>query len=104
MVRPPDAPPPGAHLTKGQKKNKKKIACIGAVDSVDRHMRTPEELVQTLFRAEDRPRLTPNGTHFVIRRLSGKALAAGSLLGNSTPSHRRLAPNGTDFRPSAGTR
>ncbi len=36
--------------------------------------------------------LTPNGTHFVIRRLSGKALAAGSLLGNSTPSHRRLAP------------
>ena len=95
MVRPPDA---GAHLTKGQKKNKKRApplrwsACLGAVDSVDRPVRTPEELVQTLFRDEDRPRLTPNGTHFVIRRLSGKALAAGSLLGNSTPSHRRLAP------------
>ena len=27
--------------------------------SVDRHVRTPEELVQTLFRDEDRPRLTP---------------------------------------------
>jgi hypothetical protein len=59
MVRPTDAPPPGAHLTKGQKKNKKKMACIGAVYSVDRHVRTPEELVQTLFRDEDRPRLTP---------------------------------------------
>ena len=66
MVRPPDAPPPGAHLTKGQKKNKKRApplrwsACIGAVDSLDRHVRTPEELVQTLFRDEDRPRVTPS--------------------------------------------
>ena len=59
MVRPTDAPPPGAHLTKGQKKNQKKRACIGAVYSLDRHVRTPEELVQTLFRDEVRPRLTP---------------------------------------------
>ena len=65
MVRPTDAPPPGAHLTKGQQKNKKRApplrwsACLGAVYSADRHVRTPEELVQTLFRDEDRPRLTP---------------------------------------------
>ena len=28
--------------------------------------------------------LTPNGTHFVIHSVSGTALAAGSLLGNTT--------------------
>ena len=59
MVRPADAPPPGAHLTKGQKKNKKKMACVGCVYSVDRHLRTPEELVATLFRDADRPKLKP---------------------------------------------
>lgn len=56
MVRPADAPPPGAHLTKGQKRNKKQMACVGCVYSVDRHVRTPEELVATLFRDDDRPR------------------------------------------------
>ena len=55
MVRPADAPPPGAHRTKGQKKNKKQMACVGCVYSVDRHVRTPEELVATLFRDPDRP-------------------------------------------------
>ena len=59
MVRPVDAPPPGAHLTKGQKKNKKRMACVGCVYSVDPHVRTPEELVATLFRDPDRPKLTP---------------------------------------------
>ena len=43
MVRPSEAPPPGAHLTKGQKKNKKKMACVGCVYSVDRHVRTHDE-------------------------------------------------------------
>lgn len=55
MVRPADAPKPGAHLTKGQKKNKKQMACVGCVYSVDPHLRTPEELVATLFRDSDRP-------------------------------------------------
>jgi hypothetical protein len=59
MVRPVEAPPPGAHLTKGQKKNKKKMACVGCVYSVDRHVRTPEELVKTLFRDPDRPQTKP---------------------------------------------
>jgi len=59
MVRPADVLPPGAHLTKGQKKNKKKLACVGCVYTVDRHVRTPEELVATLFRDADRPTLTP---------------------------------------------
>lgn len=55
LVRPPEAPRPGAHLTKGQKKNKKQMACVGCVYSVNPHVRTPEELVATLFRDEDRP-------------------------------------------------
>ena len=56
MVRPVEAPAPGAHLTKGQKKNKKQMACVGCVYSVDPHVRTPEELVATLFRDAARPR------------------------------------------------
>ena len=56
-VRSTDAPPPGAHLTKGQQKNQKQRACVGCADSVDRHVRTPEALVATLFRDVDRPRL-----------------------------------------------
>jgi hypothetical protein len=54
MVRPVAEKPAGAHRTKGEKANKKQMACIGCVHSVDRHVRTPEELVATLFRDADR--------------------------------------------------
>ncbi len=59
MVRPPAEPRPAGHPTKGQKKNKKKMACVGCVYSVDPHVRTPEGLVATFFRDDDRPRDTP---------------------------------------------
>jgi hypothetical protein len=59
MVRPVDQKPAGAHRTKGEKANKKQMACIGCVYSVDRHLRTPEELVATLFRDPDRPKEQP---------------------------------------------
>lgn len=55
MVRPVAEKPASAHRTKGEKANKKQMACIGCVYSVDRHARTPEELVATLFRDPDRP-------------------------------------------------
>jgi hypothetical protein len=55
MVRPAEEKPAGAHRTKGEKANKKQMACIGCVYSVDRHARTPEQLVATLFRDRDRP-------------------------------------------------
>ncbi len=55
MVRPPEQKPVGAHLKKGEKANKKQMACLGCVYSVDPHVRTPEELVATLFRDPDRP-------------------------------------------------
>jgi hypothetical protein len=59
MVRPVEDKPAGAHRTKGEKANKKQMACIGCVYSVDRHQRTPEQLVATLFRDPDRPREQP---------------------------------------------
>jgi len=59
MVRPVEEKPAGAHRTKGEKANKKQMACIGCVYSVDRHARTPEQLVATLFRDADRPKEQP---------------------------------------------
>jgi hypothetical protein len=59
MVRPVEEKPAGAHRSKGEKANKKQMACIGCVYSVDRHARTPEELVATLFRDPDRPKEQP---------------------------------------------
>jgi hypothetical protein len=50
MVRPVEAAPVGAHPKKGEKANKKQMACIGVVYTVDRQVRTPEELVAALFR------------------------------------------------------
>lgn len=59
MVRPPEEKPVGAHRKKGEKANKKQMACIGCVYSVDPHVRTPEELVAILFRDPDRPKSKP---------------------------------------------
>jgi hypothetical protein len=56
MVRPPAEKPVGAHRSKGEKANKKQMACLGCVYSVDRHARRPDELLATLFRDPDRPR------------------------------------------------
>jgi hypothetical protein len=59
MVRPPEQKPIGAHRSKGEKANKKQMACIGCVYSVDAHVRTAEELVAILFRDPDRPQTKP---------------------------------------------
>jgi len=59
MVRPVEEKSAGAHRSKGEKANKKQMACIGCVYSVDRHVRTPEQLVATLFRDPDRPKEQP---------------------------------------------
>jgi hypothetical protein len=56
MVRPVAATPPGCHRKKGEKANKKQMACIGCVYTVDPHVRTAQEVVATLFRDPDRPR------------------------------------------------
>jgi hypothetical protein len=59
MVRPADETPVGAHRTKGQKANKKQMACLGCVYSVEPNVRTPEQLVSLLFRDPDRPQQQP---------------------------------------------
>ena len=59
MVRPTTATPPGIHRKKGEKANKKQMACIGCVYTVDPHPRTPEELVAILFREAPRPEQSP---------------------------------------------
>ena len=59
MARPTEALPAGGHRKKGEKANKKQMACIGSVYTVDPNIRTPEELIASLFHDPDRPRSTP---------------------------------------------
>jgi hypothetical protein len=56
MVRPVEAAPVGAHRKKGEKANKKQMACIGVAYTVDRQVRTPAEVVEALFRDPDHAR------------------------------------------------
>ena len=60
MRRTADAPAPKAHRTKGDKASPKRMATVGTVYSVDRYVRTPEQVVAALFRdgpqRHDRPR------------------------------------------------
>ncbi len=50
MRRGPGDPRPKAKRGKGDKASKKRMAVVGAVYSVGRHVRTPEEVVAALFR------------------------------------------------------
>lgn len=50
MRRPADQRPAGARRKKGEKANKKQMATIGCVYTVDAKIRTPEEVVEALFR------------------------------------------------------
>jgi len=61
MRRTADDPAPKAHLTKGDKASQKRMATVGTVYTVDRYVRTPEQVVAALFRdapesSRDRPR------------------------------------------------
>lgn len=77
MVRPVVEKPAGAHRTKGKKANKKQMACIGCVYSVDRHTRTPEELVATLFR----DRIDPKTNRLRLRtNVTGRNSVAKSVV------------------------
>ncbi len=50
MRRPADQRPVGSHRNKGEKANKKQLATVGAVYTVDPHIRTAHEVVAGLFR------------------------------------------------------
>jgi len=84
MRRGPGDPRPKAKRGKGDKANAKRMAIVGAVYSVARHVRTPEEIVAALFRDSRDPgtkppvRPAPVGKH-VWARLS--EATDGSLTG-----------------------
>lgn len=58
MRRPADQRPVGARRKKGEKANKKQMATIGCVYTVDPKHRTPEDVVEALFR--ERPTRRPD--------------------------------------------
>jgi hypothetical protein len=55
LRRDPAAPAPRAYRTKGDKASQKRRATVGTVYSVDRYVRTPEQVVAALFRDGPRP-------------------------------------------------
>lgn len=68
MRKGPGDPAAKAHRGKGDKANKKRMAVVGAVYSVGRHARTPEEVTAALFRDPRAPgkkdaRPEPVGKH-----------------------------------------
>jgi hypothetical protein len=59
MRRPVQAgPKPHHHRTKGEKANKKQMACVGAVDSIEPFLRSADDILDEVLRdrrGEDRP-------------------------------------------------
>lgn len=55
LRRDPEDPAPPAHRTKGEKASRKRMATVGTVYTVDRYLRTPEEVVAALFRDGPEP-------------------------------------------------
>jgi hypothetical protein len=56
-------PAPAAHRTKGQKASQKRMATVGTAYTVERYVRTPEEVVAALFRDGPEPPPRPPPCH-----------------------------------------
>ena len=68
-------------LSKGEKRNRKRMATVAAVYSVARHVRTPEQMLAVLARAEEAEQQSsprPRPQHKRVRPHSGHAHAAAS--------------------------
>lgn len=66
MRRTADDPAPATHRSKGEKASQKQMAMVATVYSVDRHVRTPEDVVAALFRdarADQEPPTRPKPRH-----------------------------------------
>jgi hypothetical protein len=67
MRRQADDPAPAAHRSKGEKASKKQMAAVASVYTVDRHLRTAEDVVAALFRdprdGPPPPRPKPQNKH-----------------------------------------
>ncbi len=55
--------PAAAHRTKGEKASQKRMATVGTAYTVDRYVRTPEEVVAALFRDGPEPARRPQPAH-----------------------------------------
>ena len=79
--RPADAPAIHEHRSKsGPKPDRKKMAILGSVYSIDPHVRTPEEVVESLFRqpGETRPKSDrPHPQHKRVRAVLNHETAEG---------------------------
>jgi hypothetical protein len=85
MRRPePDEPRPHHRRTPGEKANKKQMACVGAVYSIERFVRTADDILDEVLRkkcAKDRPR--PQHKHVwaeMTREVGGEEFKAKDLL------------------------
>ena len=83
--RPASAPPIVDHQHRsGPKPDRKKMATVGAVYSIDRHVRTPEEVVESLFRDPRQPRpktLRPHPCHKRMRAILDHTDSNGDEVG-----------------------
>ena len=80
MMRENGEEPPTGRRAKGEKANKKRMACVGAAYTVDSFVRTPEEIVDEVMRGEkaaERPK--PKGKEVraeLIRVIDGEEVNA----------------------------
>jgi hypothetical protein len=63
MRRSQDDPAPAAHRSKGQKASQKRMATVGTAYTVDRYVRTPEDVLAALFRDGPKPPPRPPSCH-----------------------------------------
>jgi hypothetical protein len=63
MRRSAEDPAPAAHRSKGQKASQKRMATVGTAYTVDRYVRTPEQVVAALFRDGPEPLPRPQPCH-----------------------------------------
>jgi len=84
MRRPADQAPVGARRRKGQKANKKQMATVGCVYTVDPKPRTPEQVVAALFR--DPPPQAPDA-----HRQAAGELAPAEQRPEPKARHKRIS-------------
>jgi hypothetical protein len=56
MRRTPEGPAIAGHRKKGDKANQKRMATVGGIYSIDRHVRTAADIIESLFRDPQQPK------------------------------------------------
>ena len=84
MRRGAEEPRPAAHRSKGEKASRKEMAIVGAVYTVDRYVRTPEQVVAALFgenRDQPRPKRPTPCHKQTVAHLAGTGLEGSACSG-----------------------